>query len=445
MSSPNGSSNGHAPQRKFGFSTRQLHAGSQPDPTTGSRAVPIYHTTSYQFHNTKHAAALFALSEMGNIYTRIMNPTTDVLEQRIADLDGGVAALAAASGHAAQLMAILTLCEQGDHIVSSSRLYGGTFNQFTHTFPRLGIETTFVDPTDPDAFAAAIRPNTKIIYGETLGNPDITVFRFDEVSDIARSHNVPLMIDSTFATPYLCRPIEHGANIVTHSTTKFIGGHGTTIGGIIVDGGNFDWTSGRFDNFTTPDASYHGLVYADLVGMGLPPFAIKARVQVLRDVGASQAPFNSWTTLQGIETLSVRMDRHVANAQKVAEFLEEHSAVKWVAYPGLTSHRDHDLAQKYLPKGPGAIMGFGIEGGREAGEAFINALQLLSHVANVGDAKSLAIHPGSTTHSQLNAEEMVAAGVSDDFIRLSIGIEDVDDILWDLDQALTVAQKEAVA
>ncbi|RMD53777.1 MAG: O-acetylhomoserine aminocarboxypropyltransferase/cysteine synthase [Candidatus Thermofonsia bacterium] len=425
--------------RTFGFTTRQLHAGQQPDPATGSRAVPIYQTTSFNFKDTEHAANLFALKELGNIYTRIMNPTTDVLEQRLANLEGGVAALAASSGHGAQTMAILTLCGAGDHIVSSSRLYGGTYYQFNYTFPRLGIEVTLVDPNDPAAFEAAIRPNTKIIYGETLGNPDITVFPFEEVSAIAQKHHIPLLIDNTFATPYLCRPFEWGANIVTHSTTKFIGGHGTTIGGVIVDGGNFDWRSGRFPNFTEPDPSYHGLVYADLDGVGLPPFAIKARVQILRDIGACQAPFNSWQTLQGVETLSLRMDRHVANAQAVAEFLEAHPKVNWVSYPGLPGHPHYERAKKYLPKGPGAILGFGIQGGAEAGKRFINNLQLLSHLANVGDAKSLAIHPASTTHSQLNEAELASAGVKPDFIRLSIGIEDIDDILWDLEQALDKA------
>jgi len=424
---------------QYGFTTRQLHAGQHPDPTTGSRAVPIYQTTSYQFRDTEHAANLFALKEMGNIYTRIMNPTSDVLEQRLADLEGGVGALAASSGHAAQAMAILTLCGAGDHIVTSSRLYGGTYNQFSYTFPRLGIEVSFVDPDDPAGFESAIRPNTKIIYGETLGNPDITVFPFDEVAAIARAHRIPLMIDNTFATPYLCRPFEWGANIITHSTTKFLGGHGTTIGGAIVDGGNFDWTSGRFPNFTTPDPSYHGLVYADLLGAGLPPFIIKARVQILRDIGACQAPFNSWQTLQGIETLSLRMDRHVANAQAVAEYLASHPKVAWVSYPGLAEHPGHALAQKYLPKGPGAILGFGIQGGLDAGKRFIESLQLFSHLANVGDAKSLAIHPASTTHSQLSDEDLICAGVTPDFIRLSIGIEDVEDILWDLGQALDAA------
>jgi O-acetylhomoserine (thiol)-lyase len=422
--------------RALGFTTRQLHAGQQPDPTTGSRAVPIYQTTSYQFRETEHAANLFALREPGNIYTRIMNPTTDVLEQRLADLEGGVGGLAASSGHAAQAMAILTLCGAGDHIVSSSRLYGGTFNQFTYTLPRIGIDVTMVDPADPDAYARAIRPNTKILYGETLGNPDISVFPFEEVAAIARAHRVPLMIDNTFATPYLCRPFEWGANIVIHSTTKFLGGHGTTIGGIIVDGGNFDWTSGRFPNFTTPDPSYHGLVYADL---GPTAYILKARVQILRDIGACQAPINSWLTLQGIETLSLRMERHVANAQRVAEFLEAHPAVRWVSYPGLPSNPHHSRQARYLPKGPGAILGFGIKGGTEAGRRFIEGLLLFSHLANVGDAKSLAIHPASTTHSQLNEEELVSAGVTPDFIRLSIGIEDIDDILWDLDQALAKA------
>lgn len=425
-----------APQRQFGFSTRQLHAGYVPDPTTGSRAVPIYQTTSYQFKSTEHAANLFALKEFGNIYTRIMNPTTDVLEKRVADLEGGVAGLAASSGHAAQILAILTLAENGDHIVSSSRLYGGTYNQFHYTLPKMGIEVTFVDPTNPQNFAAAIRPNTKIIYGETLGNPDIAVFPFEEVAEIAQKHHLVLMIDNTLATPYLFRPIEWGANVVTHSTTKFLGGHGTTIGGLIVDGGNFDFGQGNYPNFTQPDPSYHGLVYADLQQSELPPFAIKARVQMLRDIGACQAPFNSWQTLQGIETLSLRMERHVQNAQAVAEFLEQHPKVNWVTYPGLKSHPDYERAKRYLPKGAGAILGFGIKGGLEAGRKFIERLQLFSHLANVGDAKSLAIHPATTTHSQLSPEEQLSAGVRPDFIRLSIGIEDIDDILWDLDQAL---------
>ena len=421
---------------KQGFSTRQLHAGYSPDPTTGSRAVPLYQTTSYQFKSTEHAANLFALKELGNIYTRLMNPTTDVLEQRIASLEGGVAGVAASSGHAAQAQAIFTLAEAGDHIVSSSRLYGGTYNQFKYSLPKLGIEVTFVDPTKPEEFEKAIRPNTKILYGETLGNPDIAVFPFEEVAEIAKKHNLVLMIDNTFATPYLFRPFEWGAHVITHSTTKFLTGNGTSIGGVIVDGGNFDWTSGRFANFTTPDPSYHGLVYADLLGAGLPPFAIKARVQVLRDFGACQSPFNAWQTLLGIETLSLRIDRHVQNTQAVAEYLEKHPKVSWVKYPGLKSHPDYERAKRYLPKGAGAILGFGIKGGAEAGKKFIESLQLFSHLANVGDAKSLAIHPATTTHSQLNEEQQVSAGVSPDFVRLSVGIEDIEDILWDLGQAL---------
>jgi O-acetylhomoserine (thiol)-lyase len=427
-------------KRQLGFATRQLHAGQQPDPTTGSRAVPIYQTTSYQFRNTEHAANLFALKELGNIYTRIMNPTTDVFEQRIADLEGGVGALATSSGHAAQAQAIFTLAGAGDHIVSAATLYGGTYNQFAYSLPRLGIEVTLVDPRDPENFRRAIRPNTKILYGETLGNPLINVFPFEEVAKIGQEFGIPLVIDNTFATPYLARPFEYGANIVLHSATKFIGGHGTSIGGVIVDGGNFTWKGNpRFANFNTPDDSYHGLVYSDLLAVGLPPFIIKARVQILRDFGGSLSPFNSFLFLQGLETLSLRMERHVSNAQQVAEHLQAHPKVKWVAYPGLKSSDQHAAAKRYLPKGPGAILGFGIQGGREAGQRFIDNLKLFSHLANVGDSKSLAIHPATTTHSQLNEEQQVSAGVSPDFIRLSIGTEDIADILWDLDQALDLA------
>jgi O-acetylhomoserine (thiol)-lyase len=399
--------------------------------------VPIYQTTSYTFNDTDHAARLFALEEFGNIYTRIMNPTSDVFEQRLADLEGGVGALAASSGHAAQMMAILALCGSGDHIVSASTLYGGTYNQFNYTLPRLGIDVTFVDPSDPQNFRRAIRRSTKLIFGETLGNPGINVFPFEEVAEIAHEAGIPVMIDNTFATPYLCRPFEWGADIVVHSTTKFIGGHGTSIGGMIVDSGRFEWKDNpRFDNFNQPDPSYHGLVYADL---GAPAYILKARVQILRDVGASQSPFNSWLFLQGLETLSLRMDRHVANAQRVAEFLQDHPRVRSVLYPGLSDSPEYERARKYLPKGPGAILGFSIRGGLEAGKAFINHLKLFSHLANVGDAKSLAIHPASTTHSQLSEEEQISAGVSPEFVRLSIGIEDIDDILWDLDQALNSA------
>ncbi len=424
-------------KRQFGFTTRQLHAGQQPDPTTGSRAVPIYQTTSYVFKDTDHAARLFALQEFGNIYTRIMNPTSDVFEQRIADLEGGVGALAVASGHAAQAQAIFALCGAGDHIVSASTLYGGTYNQFAYTFPRLGIDVTFVDPSDPENFRRAIRPNTKILYGETLGNPMINVFPFEEVAKIAKEFAIPLMIDNTFATPYLLRPFEWGANIVVHSATKFIGGHGTSIGGVIVDGGNFQWANNpRFPNFNEPDDSYHGLVYATL---GAPAFILKTRVQILRDIGGCISPFNSFLFLQGLETLSLRMERHVQNAEKVAQFLSTHPKVNWVSYPSLKDSPDYARKQKYLPKGAGAILGFGVKGGLEAGKRFINNLKLLSHLANVGDAKSLAIHPGSTTHSQLNEEQQASAGVRPDFVRLSIGLEDIDDILWDIDQALNQA------
>lgn len=427
--------NEQSPTPQFGFATRQLHAGQQPDPATGASAVPIYQTSSYVFESTKHAASLFSLEEEGNIYTRIMNPTNDVLEKRMADLEGGSGALAASSGHAAQTMVVLNLCGAGDHIVAASTLYGGTISQLHHTFPRLGIETTFVDPDDPDNFRQAIRPNTKLIWGETLGNPRINVFPFSDVSQIAQEHGLPLVIDNTFATPYLCRPFEWGANIVVHSTTKFISGHGTTIGGIVVDGGNFNWAaSGRFPDFTAPDPGYHGLVYAEL---GEEAFITKARAQMLRDLGACQAPLNSWLTIQGLETLSVRMDRHVQNTQKVAEYLEDHPSVEWVHYPGLSTHPDFNKAQKYLPKGAGGILGFGIEGGREAGESFIDSLQLITHLANVGDTRSLAIHPASTTHSQLSPQQLVDAGISPNFIRLSIGLEDIEDLLWDLDQALS--------
>jgi O-acetylhomoserine (thiol)-lyase len=423
-------------KRRYGFNTRQLHAGQTPDPTTGSRAVPIYQTTSYQFKSTQHAANLFALKELGNIYTRLMNPTTDVLEQRIASLEGGVAAVAAASGHAAQAQAIFTLLGAGDHLVSSSRLYGGTYNQFKYTLTKLGIETTFVDPTKPKNFEDAIRPNTKLIYGESLGNPDISVFPIEEVAAIAKKHKIVLLIDNTIATPYLFRPFEWGANIITHSTTKFIGGHGTSLGGIVVDGGNFDWKSGRYHGFTEPDESYHGLIFADLLAAGLPPFAIKLRVESLRDIGATQSPFNSFQLLQGLETLSLRIDRHVQNAQAAAEFLEKHPKVGWVSYPGLKSHPDYARAKKYFPKGPGAILGFGVKSGLNGGRTFIESLQLFSHVANIGDAKSLAIHPATTTHSQLSEADQKAAGVTQDFVRLSIGTEDIEDIFWDLDQAL---------
>jgi len=420
--------------RKFGFETRQLHAGQQPDSDTGSRVTPLYQTAAYNFHSTEHAARLFALEEGGHIYTRIGNPTTQVLEERLASLEGGSGALAASSGHGAQTTAILAICEQGDHIVAPTTLYGGTISQFLFTFPRLGINVTLVDQDDPENFRRAVQENTKIIYGETLGNPGVNVFPFEEVASIAIEYGIPLMIDNTFATPYLCQPFEWGANIVTHSTTKFIGGHGTSIGGAVVDGGNFQWEENpRFPNFNQPDPSYHGVRFAEL---GPLAFISKARAQIMRDIGACQSPFNSWLMLQGLETLSLRMERHVENARRVATFLQDHAKVNWVTYPGLDSHPDHAAAQKYLPKGPGAIMGFGVKGGKEVGSKFINSLKLFSHLANVGDAKSLAIHPASTTHSQLDEQAQRKAGVTPDFVRLSIGLEDIEDILWDLDQAL---------
>jgi len=422
--------------RQFGFSTRQLHAGYTPEETTGSRAVPLYQTAAYDLQSTERAARLFAMQEVGNIYTRISNPTSNVLEKRIADLEGGVGALEVSSGHAAQATAILTICETGDHIVSSSTLYGGTVSQFKYTFPRLGINVTLVDPTDPENFRRAIQPNTKIIYGETISNPLVNIFPLEEVAKIAQEFHIPLMIDNTFATPYLCRPFEWGADIVTHSTTKYIGGHGTSIGGVVVDGGKFNWAKGgRFRNFTEPDPSNHNVIYAE--DFGPLAFISKARAGILRDLGSCQSPFNSWLFLQGLETLSLRMERHVQNAQAVAEFLEDHPRVGWVTYAGLQNHRDHARARRYLPKGPGAMLGFGVKGGREEGARFIDNLKLCSHVANLGDAKSLAIHPASTTHSQLTPEEQSAAGVSPDFIRLSIGLEDIEDILWDIDQALS--------
>ncbi len=421
--------------RKFGFTTRQLHAGYEPDPFTGSCAVPIYQTAAYDLQSTERAARLFALQETGHIYTRISNPTTSIFENRMASLEGGIGALEVSSGHAAQVTAILTICEAGDHIVSSSTLYGGTVTQLKYSLPKLGIHTTLVDPGDPENFRRAIQPNTKIIYGETLSNPLVNIFPFEEVSAIAREVGIPLMIDNTFATPYLCRPFEWGADIITHSTTKFIGGHGTSIGGVIVDRGNFNWSkSGRFKNFTAPDPAYHNVVYAD--DFGPAAFISKARAGILRDFGTCQQPIASWWFLQGLETLSLRMEQHCKNAQRVAEFLESHSNVKWVMYSGLPNNPDHEKAKKYLPKGSGAMLSFGVQGGREAGARFIDHLQLFSHVANLGDVKSLAIHPASTTHSQLTETEQLAAGVSPDLIRLSVGLEDIEDILWDLDQAL---------
>ena len=425
--------------------TKSLHAGQKPDPTTGSRAVPIYQTTSYQFRDTEHAANLFGLKELGNIYTRIMNPTTDVLEQRLAALEGGTAALAHSSGQAAITAAILNLAGAGDHIVSVAQLYGGTYNLFHYTLPKLGIEVSFVDGDDPENFRKAVRKNTKAFYGEGLGNPRLNILPFAEVAKIAQEAGVPLIIDNTALSPYLNRPFEHGANVVVHSATKYIGGHGTSIGGIVVDGGNFNWGNGKFPGFTEPDPSYHGLVHWDAF-KAFPPagganiaFALKMRLQFLRDVGSSLSPFNAFLLLQGLETLHLRVERHSANAMKVAQFLEAHPKVKWVNYPGLKSSRYHDLAKKYLSNGFGGLVGFGLKSGLDGGRKFIDALKLHSHVANIGDARSLAIHPASTTHSQLTAEERAAAGVTDDYVRLSVGIEDIEDILADLEAALAGA------
>jgi len=428
---------------EWGFETRQIHAGAEPDPTTGARATPIYQTTSYTFRDTAHAAALFGLSELGNIYTRIMNPTQAVFEERIAALEGGVAALAVSSGQAAESIALLNLAENGGHVVSSASLYGGTYNLFHYTLPKLGIEVTFVDdPDDLDTWRAAIRPNTKAFYAETLGNPKGDVLDFAGVSAIAHEHKIPLVIDNTLATPYLCNPLAHGADIVVHSATKFIGGHGTSIGGVIVDGGTFDYEgSGRFPGFTEPDPSYHGLVFGQLPEPLFPArFVLKARLQYLRDLGPAITPFNSFLFLQGVETLSLRMERHVQNAAAVALWLESRDEVSWVAYPGLDSSPWHERQERYMSKGGGAILAFGIEGGADAGRRFIEGLELFSHLANVGDVRSLAIHPASTTHSQLTEAEQVSSGVTQDLVRLCIGIESVEDILADLELGFRAAK-----
>ena len=422
--------------------TKSLHAGQKPDPTTGSRAVPIYQTTSYQFRDTEHAANLFGLKELGNIYTRIMNPTTDVLEQRVAALEGGSGALAHSSGQAAITASILNIAGAGDHIVSVAQLYGGTYNLFHYTLPKLGIQVSFVDGDDPENFRKAVKSNTKAFYGEGLGNPRLNILPFAEVGKIAQEVGVPLIVDNTALSPYLNRPFEHGANIVVHSATKHIGGHGTSIGGIVVDGGNFNWGNGKFPGFTQPDASYHGLVHWDAFKAFAPAgganiaYILKMRLQLLRDIGACISPFNSWTGLQGLETLHLRMERTCANALKTAEFLSTHSKVAWVNYPGLATSPNHTAAKKYLKGGFGGLVGFGVKGGYAAGRTLIEGLKLFSHLANIGDAKSLAIHPASTTHSQLTAEEQKTSGVSPDYVRLSIGIEDFADLQADLEQAL---------
>ncbi len=423
---------------QWGFETRQIHAGAAPDPTTGARATPIYQTTAFQFNDTQHAANLFALAEFGNIYTRLMNPTTGVFEARLASLEGGVGALATSSGQAAQAMAIMNLAEVGDHVVSSASLYGGTYNQLHYTMPKMGIEVTFVnDPDDLAEWEAAIKPNTRAFYGEVLPNPRNNVIDIEGIATVAHKHGIPLIVDNTVPSPYLCQPLKWGADIVVHSATKFIGGHGTSMGGIIVDGGTFDWGAGRHPMFTTPDPSYHGLQYWQ--ALGNQAFHLKARVQGMRDMGPTISPFNSFTMIQGLETLSLRMERHVSNSETIAAYLEGHAEVSWVAYAGLASSPWNANAKKYMPKGAGSIISFGLKGGLEAGKKFIEALQLHSHVANIGDVRSLAIHPATTTHSQLTAGEQRAAGVPPELVRLSVGIESVTDIIADLDLGFAAA------
>ena len=416
-----------------------LHGGQEADPTTGARAVPIYQTTSYQFKNTEHAANLFGLKEFGNIYTRLMNPTTDVLEKRMALLDGGVAALGVASGQSAITIALLNITQAGDEIVSADNLYGGTYTLFHNTFKRLGIKVTFVDSNKPEDFQKAITPKTKAVYAESIGNPKLNVTDLEKIAKVAHKNGIPFILDNT-VSPYILRPIDHGVDIVVYSATKFIGGHGTSIGGIIVDSGKFDWTSGKFPLISDPDPSYHGINFIEaLKPMGNIAYIIKARVTLLRDLGPAMSPFNAFLFLQGFETLHLRMPRHSENALKVAEYLEKRPEVTWVNYPGLKSSSEKARVDKYLPNGAGAIVGFGIKGGKEAGSKFINALELISHLANVGDAKTLAIHPATTTHQQLSEKEQLATGVTADYIRLSVGIENVDDIIADIEQALKKA------
>jgi len=427
---------------KHKFETETLHAGQKPDPTTLSRAVPIYRTSSYQFKDTTHAANLFGLKELGNIYTRLMNPTTDVLEQRLAALEGGVGGLAVASGTAAIFYSIINLARAGDEIASANDLYGGTYTQFNNILPDLGIRTNFFDPTDPDNVGEAITPKTKAVYTETLGNPALYVPDFKAIAQIAHDHGLPYIVDSTFTTPYLLRPIEHGADIVAHSLTKWIGGHGTAIGGAVVDGGKFDWAkSKKHPLLTEPDSSYHGIRYAHDLGPLTPlAYILRMRLVPLRNLGACISPDNSWVFLQGLETLPLRMQRHCENAAKVAEHLTTHKGVDWVHYPGLDTHPTYDNAKKYLRNGYGAVVVFGIKGGSKAGQKFINTLKLFSHLANVGDAKSLAIHPASTTHSQLTEKQQITGGIKGELVRLSIGLENIDDIIEDIDQAIRGAQ-----
>ncbi|MDW8470230.1 MAG: O-acetylhomoserine aminocarboxypropyltransferase/cysteine synthase family protein [Burkholderiales bacterium] len=425
--------------RKFGFETLALHAGQIPDAVTGARAAPIYQTTSFVFDSADHAASLFNLQTFGNVYSRISNPTVAVLEERIAALEGGRAALACASGQAAEATAILTLAHEGDHIVSASTLYGGTHTLLAVNLAKLGIETTFVHPDDPENFRRALRPNTKLLYCETLGNPLLNVVDLEAVAQIAHEAGVPLVVDNTVASPYLCRPIEWGADIVVHSATKYLGGHGTTMGGVIVESGRFDWGNGKFPEFTSPSPGYHGVIFHETFGdFG---FTMKARMEVMRTFGPALSPIAAWLILQGVETLPVRMERHCANALAVAKFLADHPRVAWVNYPGLEGDRYHRLARKYLPRGASGLVNFGIRGGARAGERFIEAAQMMSHLANIGDAKTLVIHPASTTHRQMSEEEQRKAGVTPDMIRLSVGLETLEDILWDVDQALAASAR----
>jgi O-acetylhomoserine (thiol)-lyase len=429
--------------RIWGFRTRALHAGGPPDPTTGARAVPIYQSTSFVFEDAEDAADLFALQKYGTIYSRISNPTVAAFEERMASLEGGIGAVAAASGQAAEFLTVSSLTPAGGHVVSASGLYGGTYTLLNSTLRRMGVDTTFVDGTDPAAFAAAIRPETRLLYTEVIANPSGAVADLEALADVAHAHGLPLVVDATFATPWLCRPIEHGADIVVHSATKFIGGHGTSIGGVIVESGRFDWSSGRFPEFTDPVPTYNGLEWWG--NFGEYAFCTRVRSEQLRDVGACLSPFNAFLLLQGLETLPQRMDAHVANARAVARWLADDERVGWVNHADLAESPYHDLARRYLPRGAGAIFTFGVKGGRKAGQRFIESLQLISHLANVGDARTLVIHPASTTHQQLTDDELARAGVTPDMVRLSVGLEDLDDILWDLDRALTAAQEVAGA
>ena len=428
-----------AKEPEYHLETLALHAGQKVDSDTLSRAVPIYQTTSYVFKDTEHAANLFALKEFGNIYTRLMNPTNDVFEKRLAALEGGVGGLAFSSGQSAIYVSIFNICGAGGHIVSSNSLYGGTVTLFSQTFAKLGIEVSFVDPREPENFARAIKDNTRLIYIESIGNPKNDILQYEKIADIAHENGMPVICDNTVTTPILFRPFEYGIDIAVHSCTKFIGGHGTSIGGAIVDSGKFDWTNGRYPDLTEPDPSYHGVKYVE--NFGELAYILKARTQFLRDMGSCMSPFNAFLFLQGLETLHLRMPRHCENALKLAQWFEKQTQVTWVNYPGLQSHPDYALAKKYLPKGQGAIVGFGIKGGKEAGIKFINNVRLASHLANIGDSKTLVIHPASTTHQQLSEAEQLAAGVTDDYIRVSVGTEHIDDIIADFERALKASQK----